>query len=212
MVLKRQGRILSLACLLLAAIPMFGQTEGSLKIADYRDSKKVDSGLRQLSGSKYSVGVRFEKFLNANYVLSRENDLIKSPFGLDFSVAFNLFRPVELEFAGFYSVYEVLDRKTNDYVSAGHGGLQAFLRINVLPYIGKISEYVYPYVAIGYETSGLTCDKLESKKNTSGALFKAGTRVRVSRNLFLFVDYQQGLAKKSDELYRAWGVGIGFNY
>jgi len=209
----QKGIIIVFAFFILLALPMFAQTDKVNVKINESTSYEIGRGYNYFEGSGVSFSARIDKFLNTNYSNNLHDKNINHSVGFEMSYSHMLFRPVELEITGFNSIFKINDLIENGTESSiRHTGLELFAKAYVLPYIGKISEYVAPFVAIGYQFSGLSAQNVDVSANTSSFMYKAGTRIRLGRHFFLQAEYKQTFPKNDERLFSAFAVGLGMNY
>jgi len=168
-------------------------------------------GLKAFGRSALYASARFEKFLNNNYYQYAQEGYIERGTGFEISYSYIVLRPLALEVTGFYTSFDVSSLTDSGVNSVTHAGFEIYADAFVLPYIGKISNYVAPYVGIGYQTSSLKWgDNIAA--GTGSAIFKAGTRIRIPFGIFFLFEYKQTLPKSSNKLFRTINIGAGYNF
>lgn len=209
----QKGKLTIFTFFIVMALPMFGQTDKVNVKTDESTSYDISRGCDFFDGSAVYFSARLDRFLNSNYSNNLHDKNIKHTVGFEMTYSHMLFRPIELEITGFNSIFKINDFEESGTVSSiRHGGIEVFAKAYVLPYIGKISEYVAPFVGVGYQFSGLSLTKGGVSANTSSFMYKAGTRIRLGRLFFLQAEYKQTFPKKSERLFSAFTVGLGVNY
>lgn len=149
-----------------------------------------------------------ERFLTDRYYQFSNAGLLENNVGFEASYAVSLFAPLEVEATCFFCKYDnPLYETMNGDIQ--HLGLELYLNAYVLPYIGKISDCLAPYLGIGYQSSSLTWDNNISA-NTSSAIVKLGLRLVFSR-IYFQGEYRQTLPPGSYKLFRVINFGLGFN-
>lgn len=200
-----------LALFIFSTPHVWGQPEKN-NIQLYSDThyEGPSRGLKRFGRSAFYAAVRFEKFLNDNYAQNLDAGNIKNGKGFELSYSYIIFRPIALEATGFYTTFDVTELSSK-VSTVSHAGFEFYVDAFVLPYIGKISNYVAPYVGVGYQTSSLEWGK-NVKAGTGGAIFKAGTRVRIPIGVFFQLEYKQTFPKSSNKLFRSLNIGAGYNF
>jgi hypothetical protein len=144
-----------------------------------------------------------------------EKEVLSTSGGIELGVA-RMFYPIEIEFSGFYSFFTV-----NNYSgllknqSLQHRGLEFMVNYFVLPYIGGISKWLYPYLGAGYQTSQIAVSSSSDTKisvGTGGLLLKGGIRIYLSKRFFLAGEYKQTIPTDSEKLFSTWTAGLGYTY
>lgn len=190
------------------------------KMASQVKSKSVnypDEGLEEYGNTTFSLLYRNEAFLNSSFRSHVSDGYLKQLGGIDIGYASMLVRPLELEVSAFYNVYDTTgDEPADDYMTT-HYGVEAFLNVYVLPYVGRISEWVFPYVGIGYQTSRLSNSGGGEEGDamslgTGGLIAKGGIKIRVASNTCIQASYKQILPPGKENLFRAVEIGVCFNH
>ncbi len=160
--------------------------------------------------SHVALGMRFDRFLTDRFYQYNKTGVLNPKIGFEGSFSVVFVRPLELEVTGFTNAYSSpLPEMSN--VKIKHQGMEFFLNAYVLPYVGKVSDYLAPYVGIGYQTSSLKWGKDISAK-TSSAIVKMGLRVPLVKGIFLQGEYRQTIPRKSDKIFRVINAGLGFSF
>ena len=214
MIHYQKRKIIVFTFFIVLALPMFGQADKFNIKTNESTYYEIGRGYDYFKGSGVSFSARFDKFLNSNYSNNLRDKSIKHAVGFEMSYSHMLFKPVELEITGFNSTFKISNLiKNEEESSVRHSGFEIYTKAYVLPYIGKISEYVAPFVAIGYQFSSLNVkDYKDVNAKTSSFIYKAGTRIRLGSFFFLQAEYKQTFPKKDERLFRAYSVGLGVNY
>jgi hypothetical protein len=153
----------------------------------------------------YSMTLKYRnvKFINPTYQQSLKEGFLEQKLGYEVGMSF-IAHPVEFEIIGFSTKYE------SDLIdSLKHRGIEFFCDLNVLPYAGKVSKYLYPYIGLGYQTSQIKA--YSSSISTGSFMFKGGIKIYLGCRLFLCGEYKQGFPLSKKTLFRAWSVGLGFS-
>lgn len=161
-----------------------------------------------------SGGKRVSHFLNSTYYLGKESGTIKP--GSGFSVGFStmLRAPLELEARCFKTDFKLNQNTEIADSSLRHLGLEVSLNAYVLPWLGSISSYFFPYLGVGYQTSSIGGGKIEESfnlmysKGVGSPFWKAGSRIMLG-GFTLFGEYKQTVFGK--HAFRAIDFGIGIN-
>ena len=214
------------SCLVFLFLSTFCLAKGEdakLKLAKW-SSAGTFSAIEDLPRSCIFGSWRSESFLNQNYHGALLRDQLVPRMGLDIGYSIRVYGPLEIALCGFYSWYET---NYDDYLDEGmiaHKGMDVSLRYYVLPYIGTVSDYVFPYIGAGYQTSRLAnLDDQVGKKpevvhavGTGGFFIEAGMRVFFyntgDMGFFLFGAYKQTLPVSSDKLFRSFHLGVGYSF
>lgn len=173
---------------------------------------RPDAGLKCFGSNAVFFSVRKENFLNNVYHQYTKEEAIKGSWGLELSYSVVVCSPFALEITGFYSSFNVEglnENKDKDVVQ--HLGAEFFADAFLLPYVGKISNYIAPYAGIGYQTSSLSWGE-DTSAGAGSAMFKLGTQIRLGRGFMIRAEYKQSLPKSSNKLFSAWDFGIGCNF
>gem|GEM_PF-3856492 len=196
----------------LFVLPTLGQmSDNNVEIDSGSTYDGPERGLREFGRNAFHYAWRRESFLNYNFFQAmQEGVLEKSPLNLEMSFSHILFYPLALEATGFYSSYKAPTLSDDDDTYVGHTGIEFYVDAFVLPYIGRISDFLAPYVGVGYQTSQLYWGE-KSTAGTGSAIIKMGTRLYLSRTLFL-VEYKQTLPTNTGKQFSALSFGMGFNF
>jgi len=201
----------------------YGRGPARLKLAS-RNTYSVFEAPEDLNFSSFTLAWRSEAFLNGNYYGSIERKELVPSFGVEAGYTYHVIGPLEMEVAAFYSRYSTHYDAEMDAGSTRHLGIEAAMHFFVLPYIGAISHYVFPYVGAGYQTSALMnsnssipeADRYTMSVGTGGFFLEGGLKLFAfhgdDTNFFLFGSYKQTIPVSSDKLFRSMQVGLGLNF
>ena len=174
-----------------------------------------DQSTPLLSAPKKAVGTNvgfyfmFDSFLTPDYKAAVAAEALNSG-GLGADVEFGLFGPFSIQAGGFASMYgvkqELNEVEPGDYWRLG---AEAYLNWYVLPYLGAISNWLAPYIGIGYQYSSFKAQ--EVKMNTAAPMLQAC--IRLSLGLYYFdVAYRQSLPFEAFKPQRVIQFGGGFSF
>ncbi|MBO4340516.1 MAG: hypothetical protein J5835_03690 [Bacteroidales bacterium] len=186
-----------------------GKTNIKLPNLPSYENSALDAGLYRKSRS--IVGnYHGEAFLNGNYAGRIDSGQINRTPGLGAGLQFVVFYPFALDVSGFFNPYTF---SSSSYFDQGvsHYGVELFADCYVLPYLGKVSQFVAPYIGAGYQFSSLS-DGKDVFAYTSGFAAKAGIRLYLFRPLFLQAEYKQTLPVTSAKLFRVISLGVGMEF
>lgn len=212
---KKKGVLMAL--FLMMTLSLSGQSK-NLTLSHRVSSTRLDAGFNSFSSNYFFISARKESFINDVFYDYSQDKTINGGWGIELSYSLALFSPLSLELTGFLSKYDVKgisEDKDTDKSVIIHDGLEFFADVFVLPYVGKISNYVAPYIGIGYQTSSLFLYKEDTSAGTGSALLKLGTQIRLGENIVFRTEYKQSLPISSNKLFSAWDLGISvdiFNY
>jgi hypothetical protein len=172
-----------------------------------------DDGLNEYGSTTLSVLYRNESFLNSSFRSHVTEGSLKQFGGIDVGYAHMLIDPLELEVSAFFNLFKTTGNESPDEYLTNHMGVEAFLNCYVLPYIGHVSEWVFPYVGIGCQTSRLYNkggDDAEGAMTlgTGGIIAKGGIKIRVSSGICIQASYKQTLPTGSEKLFRVVEAGV----
>lgn len=194
-----------------------------LRLAD-SESHGTFEAVSDLPHSSLTLSWRKESFPNANYFGSTLRKELVPSFGVDAGYALRFYGPLELAFTGFYTRYTTHYDAGMDAGVTSHAGLEASLRYYVLPYLGAVSRFLFPYIGAGYQTSRLGNanmnvpeeERFPMSVGTGGFILEGGLKVVFLRgddsNFFLFASYKQTLPVSSETLFRSMHVGVGYSF
>lgn len=196
-----------------AAKPAKAASKGktNIKLADLPsyENSALDAGLYRRSRSIVGLYNR-EAFLNSNYAGRIDSGQINQLPGLGAGLQFMVYYPFAVDVSGFFNAYTF---SSGSYFDNGvaHYGVELFADCYVLPYLGKISQFVAPYIGVGYQLSSLS-DGQDVYAYTSGFAAKAGIRLYLFQPLFLQAEYKQTLPVTSAKLFRVINLGVGMEF
>ena len=178
--------------------------------------REYDEGYIRRSPLAFHYAYRLSSFVNPNYAARVAAGDVKRQGGHEFGVSIHLYDPLYLDINFFQDNYSV----PNDPSFSGrtvkcYGG-EAFVSMDVLPYIENISSWLYPYIGIGYTMGGLEAAYKKSSDDAYGAqinsaLFKGGLRIRLG-GFYVSGEYKQTLPLSSGRLMSVIAIGVGMSY
>ncbi|MDR0603120.1 MAG: porin family protein [Bacteroidales bacterium] len=200
---------------------VMAQKNHPLKLDKKPAKKEVDAFKATIHRNRrvsFTMAAKYRnvRFINETYENSLSAKYIKPKFGYEITTSL-MIHPVEIEITGFSNGFDTY----ND--SLKHNGFEFLCNLYVLPYLGKVSQYLYPYIGIGYQTSRLATKRSSKEKEahpdsfssigTGNFMFKCGMRVYIARGFFFGGEYKQGfpLSNKTT-LFRAWSIGLGMSF
>jgi hypothetical protein len=176
------------------------------------DSWSMFEDWEEERGHGFWGAYRLSNFLNSNYFnsLKGEGGIERSNVSFEAGFYTRFLGPFSLNADVFVTRYFLKESLGKDPVD--HMGVEIFADYITLPPIYGISDWLRPYIGVGY---GLSHLKYEEKKgdvssslNTSAPMFHAGACVFI-RHYMLKVDYKQTFPSSDGRMYHAWNFGIG---
>ena len=223
-------KVIVLIMFLLNASFSFSQQNLHLKLDD-KPTKSLSTYLNSMRKSAIRLNYNpLAGFLNPTYFNNNDNGTIKYKGGYGFAIQQRiwLFR---LDLGASFNYYDVKDLSYQEYYGvddAVSGGVDVFVAYNLMPYWGKISEILEPYIGIGYQTASIEAIQSKKKSTISGGskteqktvgslgiggfAWESGLNINFGKKFFLFGEYRQSINMKSTKALRSLSVGLGIGF
>jgi len=210
--------IWALAATLLLALPAAAQRQVSSGKAEIRLPSIQADQSRNFRRTQAAIhyAYRIPSFINVNFASRLSAGEVNQLGSHEAGMSFHLVAPLYLDVTAFQDNFSVPDDPDfTEYRLKNFGG-EAFLTMEVLPYIPYVSSWLHPYIGIGgtmgaLRAVGKTSGDTDASLALNALMFKGGVSVSYS-SLFLMAEYKQTFPVTSERLMSVIAIGGGFRF
>ena len=211
--------VLASAAALLLGLPAAAQQQvSSSRKAEIRLPKIQADQSRNFRRAMATIhyAYRIPSFVNVNFASRLSAGEVERLGSHEVGMSFHLVAPLYLDVAAFQDNFSVPDDPDfAEYRLKNFGG-EAFLTMEVLPYIPYVSSWLHPYIGIGgtigaLRAVGKTSGDTDASLALNALMFKGGVSVSYS-TLYLMAEYKQTFPVTSERLMSVIAIGGGFRF